>query len=277
MVGKRTLAFGLLLALVWILMISSFAAYYYLQNEIYAQQLSENQESLRSISSSYNRLMSKYNDLGSEYSSLYGVYLFSMDTDFSSQREPLGTLIENLGANYSSLLAEQRELNETYRVLQEIYQESFLKSENVTKEDFGSVLQQFFELLDLLTLRELSVTVSNVVTLTVDLSIDYGNGTVQWWNGTEMLPGSSLFLLIQKVASIRYTYYSSSKPGHVLLDSINGKEPYVAPDFSEGWNWVWYQWNKLEKTWIPGKVGCDAWMLENDGIYEWKYEYWHFP
>ena len=277
MITKRTLIFALLLVLVWAFLATSFAVFSHLQNEIYAEQLSDNQKSLDSIASTYNYLMSKYNALGSDYSSLYGIYLFSTDTNFSSQRDSLGMLIENLSGNYSSLLSEQQELNEAYCILRKTFQETFLKGENATKEDFGNVLQQFFELLNLLTLRELSMTVSNVVTLTVDLGVDYGNGTIQWWNGTEMLPGSSLFLLTQKVALINYTFYSSSKPGHVLLNSINGKNAYVASDFSDGWNWIWYRWDERKNIWASGLVGCDAWMLENSGIYQWKYEYWHFP
>ena len=77
----------------------------------------------------------------------------------------------------------------------------------------------------------------------VNICIDYGNGTVEWFNKTEMPPGSSLFDLLTKVANVTYTYWPTLEPGHILIDSINdvGGE--------KGHYWLWYYWNSKTSKW----------------------------
>ena len=83
-----------------------------------------------------------------------------------------------------------------------------------------------------------------------------------------------MFELTQKVAAVNFTYYASMEPGHILIDSINDKAAYVDPSFTWGYSWKWYYWSEDQKKWMPGPVGCDAWMLKDGGIYKWSYEYW---
>lgn len=252
--------------LVWAVSVSSLAAYFYLQNNTYSQQIAENQHSLNKITSTYNELMIKYNRLLSEYSTLYGNYSFPQGVNFTLLMIPLGRLIDNLKGNYSSLLMEQNDLNETYQALKEEYQTVY-EQNNVTREDFGELLNKYYELFNLLTLRELSTTVSETVTLTVNICIDYGNGTIEWHNDIKVPAGSSLFQVTQKIAVINYTYYPSMKPGHILVDSINNWN-------ETGGYWIWFYWNEEKQDWIFGPVGCDAWMLEDGGLYKWKFEHW---
>jgi len=274
LVEKRTLVFLTLVILVWAILISSLAGYFYLQNTIYTKQIGENQQSLNKTASSYDELMSKYNTLLSEYSMLYGSYSF-LGVDFTLLMDSLDRLMGDLKGNYSSILTNQKDLNETYYTLEENYQLVFQEG-NVTKEDFGRLLNEYYELFNLLAIRELSLVLSETVTLTVNSCIDYGNGTINWYNETKMPAGSSLFQLTQKIAEINYTYYPSMKPGHILVNSINDKEAYTI-GFSEGWSWIWHYWDSNEQKWISGPVGCDAWMLKNGGIYKWKFEHWSWP
>lgn len=267
----------MLFTLVWALSVSGLTAYFYLQNTEYDRRIAENQQTLDEIASAYNGLMTKYNELGSEYSMLYGSYSFPFGVNFTLLMEPLGRLTDNLKLNYSSILMDQKDLNETYYILQEDYQKVYQKGSNITREDFGGLLEEFHEIYNLLTLRELSIAVSETIKLTVSIGIDYGNGTLRWHNETEVPAGFTLFQLTQEIAKINYTYYQFAKPGHILVDSINDKEAYTAADFSEGWSWIWYYWDDDEKDWVSGLTGCDAWMLEEGGIYRWKFEHWTWP
>lgn len=265
--------FVALAALVLAVSTSSLAAYYYLQNVEYVKQIDESRQSVEETASTYDGLMVKYNSLGSDYSVLYGSYAFPYGTNFTLLMDSLGRLIDNLEGNYSSILIEQKDLNETYQRLGEDFQ-SIYQEGNVTQEDFGELLAEFYELFHLLTLRELSGVVSRAITITVGIGIDYGNGTIEWHNKTVVPAGSTLFQLTEEIATINdYDYYPESKPGHIFLNSVNGKEAYTV-GFTEGWSWIWYYWDDDKQDWVSGPSGCDAWMLENSGIYKWKFEHW---
>jgi len=278
LVEKRTLVFLTLAVTIWAASISGLAGYFYLQNETYTQQIGENQQSLNKTTSNYDKTMGKYNTLLSEYSILYGSYSFP-EVNFSSLMQPFGRLMDNLKGNYSSLLIDQEDLNETYYTLEEnylVHQEG-----NVTEEDFGRLLNEYYELFNLLTIRELSIVVSETVTLTVNICINYGNETEEWHNETNVPAGYSLFQLTQSVATTDQDYNPLMKPGHIFLKSINDKEEYTVYHFeeaySEGYSWLWYHWDDNKQNWILGPVGCDAWMLKDGGVYKWSFEYWRWP
>lgn len=281
MVEKRTLIFATLAILVWAVSISSLAGYFYLQNAMYSEQIAENQQSLNTMAVTYNEAMTKYNTLLGEYSMLYGNYSFPQGTNFTLLTVLFGRLLNSLGGNYSSLLTNQKDLNETYDTLQDRYHECY-QNGNVTREEFGELLTEFYELFNLLAIRELSRLVSETVTLTVSICIDYGNETVEWHNETSIPTGSSLFQLTQKIATIDdYDYSPLMRPGHIRLKSINGEEEYTIHHFeegySEGYSWIWYYWDDNKQKWLLGPVGCDAWMLKDGGVYKWSFEYWHWP
>ena len=274
LVEKRTLVFLTLAILVWAVSISSLAGYLYLQDETYAQQIDENQQSLKKTASNYDDSVNKYNILLSEYSMLYGSYSFS-GANFTSLMDPFGRLIDDLKGNYSSLLMVQEDLNETYCTLKENYQLTYQEG-NVTGKDFERLLNEYHDLFNLLAIRELSLVLSETVTLTVNVCIDYGNGTIDWYNDKRVHTGSSLFQLAQKTAEINYTYYPLMKPGHILVNSINDKKAYTV-GYSEGWSWIWHYLDEDKQNWISGPVGCDAWMLKNSSTYKWKFEHWSWP
>jgi hypothetical protein len=78
----------------------------------------------------------------------------------------------------------------------------------------------------------------------------------------------TLFDLTQNVTDVKYDYYPSMEPGHILVTSINNLGPFG------GKYWFWYYWDETKHDWIRGQVGCDAWVLKNDGTYKWVYEMW---
>ena len=278
MVEKRTLALITLAMFVWAVLISSLAGYFYLENAMNSVRIAENQQSLGTMASTYNEVIAKYNKLLSDYSALYGNYAFPWGTNFTLVMDLFGDLLTNLKGNFSSLLMNQKDLNETYYTLQSKSQALVLRG-NVTRGEFGELLNGCYEFLNLLAIRELSQTISEITTLTVNTCIDYGNGTIKWQNKTKMSPGSSLFQLTQKVATVNYTYDALMRPGHIRVISINDKKEYTRYEigYSEGGAWLWYYWDSNEQKWILGPVGCDAWMLKDGDTYKWSFEYWHWP
>jgi len=277
LVEKRTLVFLTLAMLVWAVSISSLAGYFYLQNATHIQQIGENQRSLNKTASNYDESMSKYNTLLSEYSMLY--YSYSPDANFTLLMEPFGRLMNSLKSNYSSLLMNQEDLNETYYTLEENYQLIYQEG-NVTEKDFGRLLDEYYDLFNLLAIRELGIVVSETVTLTVNISVYYGNETVEWYNETVVPAGSSLFQLTKEIAIVDPKYDQWAKPGHIFIEAINDKEGYssdhIDEGYSDGYSWMWYYWDSDQQKWVSGPVGCDAWMLKDGGIYKWSFEYWRF-
>ncbi len=279
MVEKRTLIFLTLATLVWAISMSSLAGYFYLQNTAHLKQIAENQESLNKVSSTYDKLMTKYNVLLSEYSVLYSDYSSHQGGAFTLLIGSFSRLMDNLKGNYSSILMNQEDLNETcYRLekaCEKIYREG-----NVTEEDFGRLLNDYYDLFNLLAIRELNIAVSETVTLNVSICINYGNDTEEWHNKTSAPAGFSLFQLTQSVATINPEYYPEMKPGHILLKSINGIEERTDYNFEEGYSerhfWIWYYWDPDKQDWGWGPVGCDAWMLKDGGVYKWSFEYWRW-
>jgi len=263
---------------VWAISISSLAGYFYLQNRMYGEQIAENQQSLHVMTTTYNDAMTKYNALLSEYSVLYGNYSFPQGTNFTLLTTLFGRLLTNLKGNYSFLLTNQKDLNATYDTMQDKYYEVYQKG-NVTRAEFGELLAEFHEVFNLLAIRELSGLVSETLTLTVSVCIDYGNETLEWNNETSMPAGSSLFQLTQKIATVNYTYSAWMEPGHIRVTSINDKKEYTnyTIGYSEGRAWIWYYFDNIEEKWISGPVGCDAWMLKDGSIYKWRFEYWRWP
>jgi hypothetical protein len=263
---------------VWAVLSSSIAGFFYLQNTMNSEQIAENQRSLNTMATTYNEAIAKYDGLLSDYSFLQGNYSFPLNTDFTLLTSSFLTLLHNVKGNFSSLLTDQKDLNETHYILQSESQTLLLRG-NVTREEFGELLDECYEFLNLLAIRELSKTISEITTLTVNICIDYGNGTVEWHNKTVISTGSSLFQLTQNVATVNFTYDALMKPGHIRLTSINSKKEYTnyTIGYSEGGAWLWYYWNDNRQEWIFGPVGCDAWILKDGGTYKWNFELWHWP
>jgi len=275
LVEKRVFLFAALAMFVWAALASSFAGYLYLQNTMNSEQIAENQQSLNTMATTYNEAMAKYDALLSDYSFLQGNYSFPLNSNFTLLTGSFLNLLNSVEGNFSSLLTDQKDLNETHYALQSKSQALLLRN-NVTREEFGKLLDECYEFLNLLAIRELSKTISEVTTLTVNICIDYGNGTAEWHNKTVIPTGSSLFQLTQKVATINYTYDALMKPGHIRITSINNWKEYTI-GYSEGGAWLWYYWDDNRQEWVFGPVGCDAWMLKDGGIYKWNFELWHWP
>ncbi len=274
MVEKRTLVFITLATIVWAATISAFAGYYYLQNTNSQEQLDATQNSLNEIAINYSRATGKYDSLLSEYALLRGNYSLLSTDDYAVLMPVLRVLVTHIGGNYSSLFSVQEDMNKTYHQLLNDY-EALSKKGNITGADLGDALSECYNLLSLSAFREVSLTLGKATSLSINVEIDYGNETIRWYNETDVPAGQTLFGGMQKMAVINYTYYTFAEPGHIVVDSINGLSKKTDPFYTSGYSWIWYYYRNGK--WISGPVGCDAWMLQSDGIYRWSYERWSYP
>jgi hypothetical protein len=266
MVEKRTLVFVTLAMIVLAALASTFAGYYYLQYSNNAGQLNNAQNSLNTIASNYSDSTNKYYLLLNDYVTLNSAYSSFNKSNYVTLMPPLGSLIAHFGRNYTDLLA-QKDINQTYHQLLNGY-EKLLQNGTVTKEDYGSLLSEYYSLFNPSALGEIGLAINRATTLSVSVAIDYGNGTVAWYNKTIVPAGYNLLELTQEIAIVKYNYYPSMEPGHVLVDSINDKAGTSVS------SWLWYYWNNADKGWAWGLVGCDAWLLKDGDIYKWSYESW---
>lgn len=97
------------------------------------------------------------------------------------------------------------------------------------------------------------------LTITINLLIDYGNGTVIWLNETRIPIGADLLMATELIASVDYTVGEYG----AFVTSING----VGGDLNRFWIWYYLK----EGEWVMGPVACDAWKLHDGDIVAWRY------
>jgi len=99
------------------------------------------------------------------------------------------------------------------------------------------------------------------LTMLVNLKIDYGNGTVVWYNDTRVPLDAVLLTATKMVVSVDY---SVSELG-AFVNKING----VGEDPNSFW--IWSYLDRETDGWVPGPVGCDQWSLHNGDTVSWTY------
>jgi hypothetical protein len=256
----------MLATLTWALMATGSVAYYYLEQTRYQSQFDEKQQMLAELARNYNASLAKQDLLSRDYNALLREYYQFFGDNCSSFVGEYLKLLSDLNSNYTSTLNEFTILNETYDYL--LNKTLTLSSQNnVTRGAFDSLLSSFHELSAALVARELEGFLAGVSVVKVNLFIDYGNETKEWYN-VSTSPGMTLFDLTQNLTKVEYDYYPLMEPGHTLVTSINGLSP------SGGKYWFWHYWDEAKNEWVAGQVGSDAWMLKNNGTYSWVYEMW---
>jgi len=252
------MVFITLATLAWASVTTGFMTYYYLEQTRYQNQLDEKQRLLNDLTENYDAITTKRNLLSGDYGALLGEYQWFIGQNYSSLVSEYEKLLSDLSGNYTSILNEFPELNATYNNLLNEFQ-ILSEKDQVTREEFGSLLDDFYKLFTALTLKESEGFLGEISEIKVSLCINYGNSTLEWHN-VSISSGMTLFDLTQEVARVEYSYWSTLEPGHILVTSIN--------DYAEGY-WIWYYWDEVKKDWIFGPVGCDAWILKNNGVYKW--------
>ncbi len=95
-------------------------------------------------------------------------------------------------------------------------------------------------------------------TALVDIMVDYGNGTIVWFNDTRIQTGENLLQATGLVCDIEY---QTSDFGS-FITSVNGLEQ-DATHF-----WIW---NLYEDEWTMGPVGADQYSLHDGDVVGWTY------
>ena len=107
----------------------------------------------------------------------------------------------------------------------------------------------------------------------VNVLINYGNGTIVWYNNTILLRGATVFDAIRRVAKVNWTKGAYG----VFIKAIDG----VVGNTTHGWVFAIY--NRKEKSWgmstevnkwvYPG-VSVDKILLKNGDIIGFLYYNW---
>ncbi len=117
--------------------------------------------------------------------------------------------------------------------------------------------------------REISYLGGRVVI--VNVGIDYGNGTIVWFNNTALPRGSTALTALVSVARVEYKLY----PMGAYVTSVNSVQEKIISK-NEGYSWLWYRYDQAKKTLVLGEVAADKYILASGDTIVWKYEHWKF-
>lgn len=127
------------------------------------------------------------------------------------------------------------------------------------KDSDESYLELFEEFEDIKSVLGMLQSELNSLTILVNLKLDYGNGTISWYNNTRVPVGTTLFNATDRIADVEYTVFEIG----VFVDSING-----VGDKPGRW-WLWYYY---DNEWKYGPVGSNQWILHDGDIVSWIYK-----
>lgn len=99
-----------------------------------------------------------------------------------------------------------------------------------------------------------------VLTIEVNIRIDYGNGTAVWHNSTRVPLNANLLTATDILSSVEY---STGEFG-AFVESIDD----VGGDPDTFWMWNYYD---RDSGWEYGPVASDMWILHNGDIASWVY------
>ena len=102
-------------------------------------------------------------------------------------------------------------------------------------------------------------------TVTVETLINYGNGTSQWINRTDVPSNWNFYDLTNNITKVQATYYGPPTSEH-LVTGINGVQ-------SKG-QYFWSLWTVCQKSnaWVATGVGADAIHFTTYHTLAWYYQ-----
>lgn len=100
-------------------------------------------------------------------------------------------------------------------------------------------------------------------TYSADMMIDYGNGTLVWYNDTAIQPGWNLYTatLVLLKGNVQATWYPAFQPPEHFVYGING---VVGPN-TKGW----FIWEFGRGAWQASTTGADPLQVYNGTIFAW--------
>jgi hypothetical protein len=103
----------------------------------------------------------------------------------------------------------------------------------------------------------------SVETYSVDLLVEYGNGSSVWINDTAVQPGWNLYtsMLVALQNRVQSTWYPYLSGGEDFIDSINGV-PYSTST-------SWFLWTRSDGAWRIAATGPNLIPAYNGTMYAW--------
>lgn len=105
----------------------------------------------------------------------------------------------------------------------------------------------------------------------VNVGIDYGNGTVTWYNNTPLPRGATPLSALVAVATVEYKVSGMG----AYITSVNGVEEKILSK-NEGYSWLWYILDREKGQLVLGPVAADRYKLASGDVVLWRYEHWRF-
>jgi hypothetical protein len=100
----------------------------------------------------------------------------------------------------------------------------------------------------------------------VNTIINYGNGTVTWFNQTKVTEGLNFYNLTLRLANgnVDSQFYPSFEEHYILgINGVEQKLPYY---------WSLWAFCSKDNAWALSAVGADDIVLSNYGTYGWYYQ-----
>lgn len=101
----------------------------------------------------------------------------------------------------------------------------------------------------------------DVLTIKINMKIDYGDGNIVWYNDTRIPLNADLLTATDLITSVEYTM--SDFGAFVNKIDDKGGEANMF--------WLWHYYDEDEGGWQFGPVASDTWILHNGDVVSWVY------
>lgn len=213
------------------------------------------------MASVYNQSVFQFNQLSSSFESLSQKYYttFSLLSSTVAQLNTSDTSYASASNLLPQLWNQYVQLISNYRAEVAAYDKLFL-SFNSTLSSFQSKNNSNLTLGYATPVKPISISL-----LTSDILIDFGNGTMVWYNDTSIQPGWNLYIgtLVVTGGNINATYYTSFSPAEHFVWGIDG----TLNTNSEAWS----LWILNGTSWQSSQVGADLLPMYNGSVYAWAF------
>jgi hypothetical protein len=104
---------------------------------------------------------------------------------------------------------------------------------------------------------------SLVASYSVDMLVDYGNGSLVWYNATAIQPGWNLYTatLVGLHDRVQATWYSYLSGGEDFIDALNGVTSSATTS--------WFLWVRSGNSWQIAPTGANLIPAYNGTIFAW--------
>lgn len=110
-----------------------------------------------------------------------------------------------------------------------------------------------------------AVAVSQPLTVTVNIGINYGSGSVEWHNGTIVPYGQDLLNATMQIAAVESVNYAGLG---AFVTGIKG----VRQDPAANLYWTYWVYNPETEQYEMPQVGASSYALTSDQTIQWYYE-----